>query len=77
MLYQPKKLYDLSRRITKLTEELKELISEKEMLLHTLDSTDDADISELKKTIAAMESTLKKLEEQDAKANFSVLWSYP
>ncbi|MEY8389299.1 hypothetical protein AALC17_18870 [Oscillospiraceae bacterium 38-13] len=67
MLYQPKKLYDLSRRITKLTEELKELIAEKEMLLHTLDSTDDADISELKKTIAVMESTLKKLEEQAAK----------
>lgn len=59
-LYRPKKLYDLSRRITELTEELEELRSEKEALLHTLDSTDDADISELKKTIAAMESTLKK-----------------
>lgn len=66
-LYQPKKLYDLSRRITELTEELEELRFEKEMLLHTLDSTDDADISELKKMIAAMESTLKKLEEQEAK----------
>lgn len=66
-LYQPKKLHDFSRRITELTEELKELRSEKEMLLHTLDSTDDTDISELKKTIAAMESVLKKLEEQEAK----------
>ena len=37
------------------------------MLLHTLDSTDDADISELKKTIATMESSLEKLEEQEAK----------
>lgn len=66
-LYRPKKLYDLSRRITELTEELEELRSEKEALLHTPDSTDDADISDLKKTIAAMESTLKKLEEQEAK----------
>lgn len=66
-LYQPKKLFDLSRRITELTEELEELRSEKEMLLHTLDSTDDADISQLKKTIASMESSLEKLEEQEAK----------
>lgn len=50
-----------------MTEELEELRSEKEMLLHTLDSTDDADISELKKTIATMESSLEKLEEQEAK----------
>jgi predicted nuclease with TOPRIM domain len=60
-------LFDLSRRITELTEELEELRSEKEMLLHTLDSTDDADISQLKKTIASMESSLEKLEEQEAK----------
>ncbi len=65
--YQPKKLYDLSRCVTELTKELEELRYEKEMLLHSLDSTDDADISELKKTIAALESTLKKLEEQEAK----------
>ena len=66
-LYQTKKFLDLSRRITELTEELEELRSEKEMLLHTLDSTDDADISQLKKTIASMESSLEKLEEQEAK----------
>ena len=66
-LYQPKKLYDLSRRIAELTEELEELKSEKQVLLNTLDCADDSGISDVKKEIATMEVSLKKLEEQKEK----------
>ena len=66
-LYQPKKLYDLTRRIAELTEELEELKSEKAVLLNTLDCADDTDISVVKKEIATLESGLKKLEEQETK----------
>jgi len=58
------KLHDLSRRIAELTEELK---SEKEVLLHTLDCTGDADVSDVKKEISTMETLLQKLEEQEAR----------
>ena len=64
-LYQPKKLYDLSRRIAELTEELEELKSEKEVLLNTLDCADDAGVSDVKKQISTMEAALKKLEKQE------------
>lgn len=66
-LYQTKKLYDLSRRITELTEELEELKSEKSALLNTLDCVDDAGISDVKKQIVTMEMALKNLEEQEIK----------
>ena len=65
--YQIPKLHDLSHRIAELTEELEELNTEKEMLLRSLDCADDTGISSVKKDIAAMESALKKLEEQEAK----------
>ena len=65
--YQIPKLRDLIRRIAELTEELEELKTEKEMLLRSLDCADDTGISSVKKDIAAMESALKKLEEQEAK----------
>ena len=65
--YQIPKLRDLARRIAELTEELEELKTEKEMLLRSLDCTDDTGISSVKKDIAAMESALKKLEAQEAK----------
>ena len=65
--YQIPKLRDLTRRIAELTEELEELQTEKEMLLRSLDCADDTGISSVKKDIAAMESALKKLEEQEAK----------
>ncbi len=66
-LFQLPKLYNLSRHIVELTEELEELKSEKELLLHTLDCTDDTDISAVKKDISFMENTLKKLEEKEEK----------
>ena len=65
--YQIPKLRDLARSIAELTEELEELKTEKEMLLRSLDCTDDTGISSVKKDIAAMESALKKLEAQEAK----------
>ena len=46
---------------------MEELKTEKEMLLRSLDCADDTGISSIKKDIAAMESTLKKLEAQEAK----------
>ena len=65
--YQLPKLHDLSRRIAELTEELEELKSEKSALLNTLDCTDDADISAVKKQITTMETALQNLEEQESK----------
>lgn len=61
------KLHDLTRRIAELTEEIEELKTEKEMLLHSLDCADDAGISAVKKEIATMESSLQKLSEQEKK----------
>ena len=61
------KLHDLSRLIVELTEELEELKSEKAALLYTLDCTNDAGISDVKKQIATMETVLKNLEKQESK----------
>ena len=61
------KQHELSRRIAELTEELEELKSEKDMLLHSLECTDDAGIAAVKKDISAMEATLKKLSQQEEK----------
>ena len=65
--YQIPKLHDLTRRITELTEEIEELKTEKEIILSTLDCTDDAGISVVKKEIATLESALQKLSEQEEK----------
>ena len=61
------KQYELSRRIVELTEELEELKSEKDVLLHSLGCADDAGISAVKKEITTLEGALQKLSEQDAK----------
>ena len=61
------KQHELSRRIAELTEELEELKSEKDMLLHSLECTDDAGITAVKKDISTMEATLKKLSQQEEK----------
>ena len=65
--YQIPKLHDLTHRITELTEEIKELKTEKDFLLRSLDCADDAGISDVKKEIATLESALKKLSEQEEK----------
>ena len=61
------KRQDLAKQIATLAEDIEELRSEKVMLLHSLDCTDDAAMGDVKKDIAAMESALKKLDEQENK----------
>ena len=61
------KQHELSRRIAELTEELEELKSEKDMLLHSLECADDAGIATVKKDISTMEAPLKKLSQQEEK----------
>ena len=46
---------------------MEELKTEKELLLHSFDCSDDAGISAVKKEIAALEGALQKLSEQEAK----------
>lgn len=65
--YQIPKLHDLTRRIAELTEELEELKSEKEILLHRLECSNDVGISVVKQNITTMENVLKKLEVQEEK----------
>lgn len=65
--YLVPKQHELSRRIAELTEELEELKSEKDMLLHSLECSDDAGIAAVKKDIPTMEATLKKLSQQEEK----------
>ena len=66
-LYLIPKQCELSRHIAELTEELEELKSEKDMLLHSLECSDDAGIAAVKKDISTMEAALKKLSQQDEK----------
>ena len=61
------KRQDLAKQIATLAEDIEELRSEKAMLLHSLDCADDAAMGDVKKDIAAMESALKKLDEQKSK----------
>ena len=61
------KRQDLAKQIATLAEDIEELRSEKVMLLHSLDCTDDAAMGDVKKDIAAMEAALKKLDEQESK----------
>ena len=65
--YQISKLSELSRRITELTEDLEELKTKKDILLHRLDCADDAGVSAMRKDVFAMENALKRLAEQEAK----------
>lgn len=58
---------ELSRHIAELTEELEDLKSEKNMLLHSLECSDDAGIAAVKKDISTMETALKKLSQQEEK----------
>ena len=61
------KQHELSRRIAELTEELEELKSEKDMLLYSLECSDDAGIAAVKKDISAVDAALKKLSQQEEK----------
>ena len=61
------KQHELSRRIAELTEGLEELKSEKDLLLHSLECSNDAGITAVKKDISTMEAALKKLSQQEEK----------
>ena len=52
------KQHELSRRIAELTEELEELKSEKDMLLHSLECADDTGIAAVKKDISTMDNVI-------------------
>lgn len=58
---------ELSAKIAKLTEDIKELKSEKAVLLNQLDCADDSGIATIKKDIADAEASLSKLEQQEKK----------
>ena len=61
------KRQDLAKQISTFSEDIEELRSEKAMLLRSLDCADDVAMGDVKKDIAAMESALKKLDEQECK----------
>ena len=65
--YQIPKLRDLTHRITELTEEIEELKSEKQVLLNTLNCAKDTDVSTVKKELSSLDSSLRKLSEQETK----------
>ena len=61
------KHWELSAKIAKLTEDIEEMKSEKAVLLNQLDCVDDSGIAAIKKDITAVEASLSKLEQQEAK----------
>lgn len=56
---------ELSRQISTLTEDMDELKSEKTMLAHRFDKSDDAGMKEIRTQVQSMEASLKKLEEAE------------
>lgn len=58
---------DLAKRIAELTEDLEELRSEKNLLLASLAYSEEDAADKFSKDIAAMEQSLKRLEEQEQK----------
>lgn len=58
---------ELAAKITELTEDLKELRSEKALLLQQFEYDEDAGAETFRKDISALEASLQKLEEQEQK----------
>ena len=58
---------ELAARIAELTEDLEELCSEKALLLQQFEYAEDAGAETFRKDIAALESNLEKLDEQEQK----------
>ena len=58
---------ELAKRIAKLSEDIEELRSEKAMILSHFDKTDDDGMKEVKQWVASMESSLQRLEQNEAK----------
>ena len=58
---------ELAQKIAGLTEDIEELKSEKALLLNQFNCVDDHGMTVVKQRIASMESSLKKLDQQDEK----------
>ena len=58
---------ELARRITELSEEIEELISEKTRLLNAMKCADDKGVSTVQRDISKMESALAELDKREAK----------
>ena len=58
---------ELAQKIAALTEDIEELKSEKILLLNQLDCDGDHGITEVKQHVASMESSLRKLDQQETK----------
>ena len=63
---------ELAAKIAELTEDLEELRSEKALLLQQFEYAEDAGAETFRKDIAALESNLKKLDEQEQKYSAEV-----
>ena len=61
------KRQDLAKQIVTLAEDIEELLTEKAMLLRSLDCANDAAMGDVKKDIAVLEAALKKLDSQEVK----------
>ncbi len=66
---------ELAAKIAALTEDLEELRSEKNLLLVSLAYTEEDAADKFPKDIAAMEQSLKRLEEQEQ--NIPPSWTLP
>ena len=66
-IYQVAQRMEQSRYIASLTEEIEELRSEKNRLLHAFDKADGAGMKEVKQRVAEMETSLSKLEQSESK----------
>ena len=58
---------ELAQKIAALTKDIERLKSEKTLLLNQFDCVDDHGMAEVKQRIASMESSLEKLDQQEAK----------
>lgn len=59
-LLQIPKHHELAKRISTLTEDIEELVSEKNILLSQFEKTDDAGMEEVRRWVDAMEASLEK-----------------
>lgn len=60
---------ELSRRISTFTEDMEELRSEKDMLLHSFNKSDDAGMKEIRQRVDGMEASLQRLEQAEGRYN--------
>ena len=62
----------LSGQISEATEDLEELKSDREWVMNRLDCADEADVTEAKKNVSAIEGSITKLEQQTGRCRSTV-----